>query len=91
MILGFNAAAFLGTAIGKAALIASLLAALATARYFDKQNLQNIGAERAIKKIEKANEKATDLGKRAAEKSRNPPPRRLLSVPANRDPTTRDD
>ncbi len=90
-MMELKALAWFGTLAGKAVLIGSLLAALGTARYLDKRTQQNIGAERAVKKIEKANEKATDLGKRAAEKSRNPPPRRLLSVPANRDPSTRDD
>ncbi len=87
-MMEFKALAWFGTLAGKAVLIGSLLAALGTARYLDKRNQQNIGAERAVKKIEKANEKATDLGKRAAEKSRAPAAPGRVQLP--RDPTSRD-
>lgn len=76
------------TGIGKLTVAAAVLASLFTLRQMDKSNLRSQGATRAVEKIEKANDKAADLGKRAAAKSRAPATGRMR---ADRDPTTRDD
>lgn len=80
--------AWFGTGLGKLTVAAAVLASLFTLRQFDKANLRAQGETRAVAKIEKANDKAVDLGKRAAAKSRAPAAGRVLG---QRDPTTRDD
>ena len=90
MIAGLKLIAWFGTFWGRIAGIAAVVSFVVVARQVDKANLRNQGAQRAVEKIEKANEKATDLGKKAAAKSRAPaPPGRVRA--ADRDPTTRDD
>lgn len=81
-----SALAFLGTLWGRVALAAALVAALVALRAADVHHQRKVGETRAVTKIEKSNEKAADLGKRAAAKSRSPTGR--LQHPA--DPTTRD-
>ena len=82
-----SALAFLGTLWGRVALAAALVAALVALRAADLHKQRAIGEQRAIVKIEKANDKAADLGKKAAAKSRAPAVGRVQH-PA--DPTTRD-
>lgn len=81
------ALAFFGTLWGRVALIAALLAALVALRAADVHHQRKVGETRAITKIEKSNEKAADLGKKAAAKSRAPATGRVQH-PA--DPSTRD-
>lgn len=79
---------FFGTLWGRVALGVGIIFALVAVRAADVHKQRKIGETRAVTKIEKANEKATDLGRKAAEKSRAPvAPGR---VRANRDPSTRD-
>jgi hypothetical protein len=80
---------FFSTIGGRLALGAGLIMALVALRAADIHKQRNIGATGAVEKIEKANEKATDLGKKAAAKSRAPVTGRVRA--ADRDPTTRDD
>lgn len=80
---------FFGTLWGRVALGAGIVLALVALRAADVHKQRKIGETRAVTKIEKSNEKAIDLGKRAAEKSRAPAPSRVRG--ANRDPSTRDD
>lgn len=80
---------FFGTLGGRLALGAGIIMALVALRAADVHKQRNIGAHRAVEKIEKANEKATDLGKKAAAKSRAPVSGRVR--PADIDPTTRND
>ena len=56
---------FFGSLSGRLVLVAALVAALVALRAADIQKQRGIGAERAVATIEKANDKATDLGKRA--------------------------
>lgn len=85
-----GALAFFGTMWGRVATVAAIVAALVALRAADVHHQRKVGEARAVTKIEKANEKATDLGKKAAAKSRAPaPPGRVRA--ADRDPTTRDD
>lgn len=81
---------FFGSLWGKVALGAGIVLALVALRAADVHKQRKIGETRAVTKIEKANEKATDLGRKAAEKSRAPAPSGRVRG-ANRDPTTRDD
>lgn len=86
-MIWLKVAGFFGSGIGKISLIIALCSSLFVARQIDKANLRNQGATRAVEKIEKSNEKAADLGKKAAAKSRAPAAGRVQH-PA--DPTTRD-
>jgi len=80
---------FFSTLGGRIALGAGIIMALVALRAADLHKQRNIGATRAVEKIEKANEKATDLGKKAAAKSRAPVSGRVRA--ADIDPTTRND
>ncbi len=80
---------FFSTLGGRIALGAGIIMALVALRAADIHKQRNIGATRAVEKIEKANEKATDLGKKAAAKSRAPVTGRLRATDI--DPTTRND
>lgn len=90
MIWIFKAIGFFGTGLGKLSAIVAALTTLVVLRQIDKTNLRNQGAKIAVEKIEKANDKATDLGKKAAAKSRAAPAAGRVRS-ADRDPTTRDD
>jgi len=83
------ALAFFGTLWGRVALIAALLAALVALRAADVHHQRKVGETRAITKIEKSNEKAVDLGRKAAAKSRAPATGRVRA--GDIDPTTRND
>ena len=83
-----SALAFLGTLWGRVALAAALVAALVALRAADVHHQRKVGETRAITKIEKSNEKAADLGKKAAAKSRAPAVGRVR--PGDIDPSTRD-
>lgn len=85
----FKLAEFFGTIVGRLTLFAGIIMALVALRAADIHKQRNIGATRAVEKIEKANEKATDLGKKAAAKSRAPVSGRVRA--ADIDPTTRND
>jgi hypothetical protein len=65
--------------------IAAAVAALVSLRAWDVSTQRARGAERAVAKIEKATNNATQLGKRAADRSTTP------GVRGQRDPTSRDD
>lgn len=67
----------------KAAVIAAGVFALVSLRAWDVSTQRAKGAERAVAKIEKANDNATKLGRRAADRAVSP------SVRGERDPTTR--
>lgn len=86
MIL-FKLAEFFGTIVGRLTLASGLIMALVALRAADIHKQRKIGETRAVEKIEKANEKATDLGRKAAAKSRAPAAGR---VQLPRDPTSRD-
>ncbi len=79
---------FFGTLWGRVALGAGIVLALVALRAADVHKQRKIGETRAVTKIEKANEKATDLGRKAAEKSRAPAGAGRLR--GDRDPSTRD-
>lgn len=81
---------FFASILGRIVLGSGLIMALVALRAADIHKQRNIGATRAVEKIEKANEQATDLGKKAAAKSRAPAPAGRVRA-ADRDPTTRDD
>lgn len=81
---------FFASILGRIVLGSGLIMALVALRAADIHKQRNIGATRAVEKIEKANEKATDLGRKAAAKSRAPAPAGRVRA-ADRDPTTRDD
>ena len=85
-----SALAFFGTLGGRLALAAALVTALVALRAADVHHQRKVGETRAVEKIEKANDKATDLGKKAAAKSRAAPAAGRVRS-ADRDPTTRDD
>lgn len=76
---------FLGSLTGRLTLAGSLILALVALRSCDVAKQRRIGAERTINKIEKANDHATKLGTRAADKSRSG------GVRGTVDPTTRND
>jgi hypothetical protein len=65
--------------------IAAAVAALVSLRALDVHQQQAKGANKAVAKIEKATDNATQLGKRAADRSTAP------GVRGQRDPTSRDD
>ncbi len=65
--------------------IAAALAALVGLRAWDVSTQRAKGAERAVAKIEKANDHATKLGRRAADGST------ASGVRGQRDPSTRND
>ncbi len=79
---------FFGTLWGRVAVGAGIVLALVALRAADVHKQRKIGETRAVTKIEKANEKATDLGRKAAEKSRAPAGAGRLR--GDRDPSTRD-
>lgn len=79
---------FFGSLWGRVALGVGIIAALGIVRAADIHKQRTIGETRAVAKIEKANEKATDIGKKAAAKSRGPVTGRVRA--ADIDPTTRD-
>lgn len=79
---------FFGSLWGRVALGAGVILALVALRAADISKQRSLGETRAVAKIEKANDKATDLGKKAAAKSRAPAPGRVRA--ADIDPTTRD-
>ena len=88
-MIPFKLIEFFGTLVGRLTIFAGIIMALVALRAADLHKQRNIGATRAVEKIEKANEKATDLGKKAAAKSRAPVSGRLRSTDI--DPTTRND
>lgn len=64
-----NIAGILGTLWGRLALGAGLVASLVALRAWDVHHQRVIGENRAVAKIEKANDNAVKIGKRAAERS----------------------
>ncbi len=64
-----NIAGSLGTLWGRLALGAGLVASLVALRAWDVHHQRAIGETRAVAKIEKANDNAVKIGKRAAERS----------------------
>lgn len=78
-------AAWLGTLWGRVALGAGVIVALVGLRAWDVSTQQAKGAAKAVAKIEKANDNAANLGKRAAAKSGTP------GVRGQRDPFTVND
>lgn len=80
-----HVAAFLATLSGRLTIIVAGVAALVALRAADVHHQRAIGATKAVAKIEKANDNATKLGKRAADRSAAP------GVHGPVDPTTRND
>lgn len=80
-----SAALFFGSLWGRVALGAGIVLALMVVRTMDVSKQQAIGEDRAVAKIEKATDNATQIGTAAAAKSVSG------GVRGKRDPTTRND
>lgn len=81
---------WLGTLWGRMTLGAGLLVVLVGVRAWDVAHQRRLGEARAVAKIERATDHATEIGTRAAQKSRaHAPARRVRGE--DRDPSTRDD
>lgn len=83
MLSLLNAVAWLGTLWGRVALGAGLVASLVAVRAWDVHHQRVIGEKRAVATIEKANNHAVQIGKRAAQRSTSGGVRGAI------DPTTR--
>lgn len=83
MLSLLNVVAWFGTLWGRVALGAGLVASLVAVRAWDVHHQRVIGEKRAVAKIEKANNHAVQIGKRAAERSTSGGVRGAV------DPTTR--
>lgn len=77
---------FLGDPSGRLTIIVAAVAALVALRAADVRQHHAVGEKRAVAKIEKANEKSTEAGKRAAARAADPGVRS-----GQRDPSTRDE
>lgn len=77
-------AGWFGTLWGRVALGAGLVASLVALRAVDVHHQRVLGEKRAVAKIEKANDNAVKVGKRAAERSTSG------GVRGTVDPSTRD-
>ena len=77
-------AGWFGTLWGRVALGAGLVASLVALRAVDVHHQRVLGETRAVAKIEKANDHAVKIGKRAAERSTS------VGVRGTVDPSTRD-
>lgn len=76
---------YFGTITGRLVLGAGIVASLVALRAWDVHHQRGIGERKAVAKIEKANDNATKLGKRAAAGSTD------SGMRGKRDPSTRDD